>query len=232
MPIIRVPKNSNNPFFMMDNNTINNTKLSLQATAILTYLISKPDNWVVRITDIVSHFSNGYTSVRSAFKELVSAGYIVHKPVRSKNGKMLYYDYIVYENPFKSNPNINNLHIANPKPLHDFKQVVNRRLTNTKKESNTDPKTTKYYNKSNPLSVVQDDPSLKPIKHETVLLLYEFGIRNYKKLFDLFPIGDIFDYVDWMIPFKSKIRNKFGFLITALRERWSDPEAFRKARMP
>lgn len=232
MPIIRVPKNSDNPFFMMDNNTINNTKLSLQATAILTYLISKPDNWVVRIKDIVSHFTNGYTSVRSAFKELVSAGYLVHKPVRSNNGRMLYYDYIVYENPYKSNPTINKLHRDSPKPLHDFKQVVNRKLTNTKKERNTNPVTTESSNKSSSLSVAKEDPSLEDAKQTVKLSLYEFGIKNYQKLFNLFDIGDIFDYVDWMMPFKHKIRNKFGFLYTALKEKWSDPELFIKSRMP
>jgi len=232
MPIIRVPKNSNNPFFMMDNNTINNTKLSLQATAVLTYLISKPDNWQVSIRDIVSHFTNGFSSVRSAIKELINSGYLVRQTVRHNNGKINRFDYIVYENPFISNPNINKLRKSSTKPFHQNQQMETHSLNNTKKQNKTNPTTTRSSNKSSSLSDAQDDQFLKESKHYTKLLLYEFGINNCKKLFDLFPIFDILCYVDWMMPFKSKIKNKMGYLITSLRERWSEPELFRKNRMP
>lgn len=232
MSIVHVPKNSNNPFFMCDHNVFGNIKLSLQASAILTYLISKPANWVVRIQDIVSHFTNGAFSVRSAMTELISAGYIVRNPIRSNNGKFIRHDYIVYENPLISNPNINKLHKRNPKPLHQKQQVANPQLNNIKKERNNDSCTTKYYNKFNPLSVAQENLLNEESKHHTKLLLYEFGINNFKKLFDMFPDFDIFCYVDWMMPFKHKIRNKMGYLITALRDRWHEPELFMKSRQP
>lgn len=217
---------------MMDNNTINNCKLSIQASGVLTYLISKPDNWQVRISDVVSHFTNGLHSIKSAFKELIESGYLVRNPVRQNNGKFIRHDYIVYENPYISNPNINKLHKSKPKPLHGNQLVATHPLNNTNKKNKTNLKQQTPPKKYSTSSVVKNDPSLKPIKEETILLLYEFGIKNYKKLFSLFPIGDIFDYLDWMIPFKSKIRNKFGFLFTALNERWSDPENYRKLRIP
>jgi len=232
MSIFRVPKGSNNPFFMMDNNIINNPKLSLQATAVLTYLISKPDDWNVRISDIISHFSNGQTSIRNAINELVFFGYLVRNPVRHNNGKFIRHDYIIHENPYFSNPHFNKPVKSKSKPLRRFQQMVHHSPTNTKRKNKTDPVTTKSYNKSNTLSVAQNHQFLKESKHSTKLLLFEFGIKNCKKLFDMFPDFDIFCYVDWMMPFKSKIRNKMGYLITALREKWSEPELFRKSREP
>ncbi|GAI82737.1 unnamed protein product [marine sediment metagenome] len=122
---------------------------------------------------------------------------------------------------------------SNPKPLHEKQQVAIHQHTNTKKKNKTYLKTTKLFkNLATSSKVVQDDPSLKDIKLETKLLLYEFGIKKAKRLFEIFQVSDIFDYVDWMLPFKNKIRNKTGFLVTALTERRDEPELFRKARLP
>ncbi len=222
MPIIRIPKNSKNPFFMMDNNTINNSKLSLQATAVLTYLISKPDNWHVRILDIVSHFTNGECSVRSAMKELVAAGYIVHKRVYRKNGKMLRYDYIVHENPFISNPNINKLHKDSPKPLHDFKQVVNRKHTNTDIKDNTDKKNVAYTTKEVNTNSSVDVPISNKYKDSLIKLFKKLNIIDHETLFRLFSFKDLQKYTSWISKCNTTIKNPTGYLIAAIKGKWHD----------
>ena len=52
MSIIRVSKNKNNPYFLMNNTGINDKNLSFKAKGVLAYLISKPDNWYINYRDL------------------------------------------------------------------------------------------------------------------------------------------------------------------------------------
>ena len=61
--IFRVKKNADNPFVMIDRRPIENPKLSWKAKGILAYLLSRPDNWVVRLGDLVKHSPDGAFSV-------------------------------------------------------------------------------------------------------------------------------------------------------------------------
>lgn len=97
--IIRTVKNKENPYSQIPNKIINNPNLSYKAKGVLIYLISKPNNWETRISDIVKHGREGETAVSSAIKELEEAGYIIRKKIRGKDGKWAGWETLVFEEP-------------------------------------------------------------------------------------------------------------------------------------
>jgi len=226
MSIIRVVKNKHNPYLIMNKTCLNDKRLSLKAKGLLCYLLSKPDNWYISTNEIVSNNSNGINSIWSAINELVRFGYMYKHRFRNQNGSFHSYNYLVYEHPDKSlsektitSPHSQNQSVGNP-------SVDNQHLLiNNKEVINKDSLTT-LSNRPNERNVAQDDPCLKESKKYTVNLLNELYIKNHKILFDSFDDSDIFYYADWMLTFKSRIKNPTGFIIAALRGRWLDINKF------
>jgi hypothetical protein len=101
--IFRVEKNKDNPFVMIDRRPIENPTLSWRAKGILTYLISRPDNWIVRLGDLVNRSPDGVYAVRSALRELTKAGHLTRREER-ENGKFKQYVLLVHEIPITSTP--------------------------------------------------------------------------------------------------------------------------------
>src|SRR5699024_8438680 len=71
---------------------------------LLTYFLSKPDDWQIYMKDVQNQFKDGETSIRSAMKELIEAGYIYRWRERNEKGQLGSYNYEVYERP-EFNPN-------------------------------------------------------------------------------------------------------------------------------
>lgn len=228
MSIIRVKKDKNNPYLIMNKTCLDDIRLSLKAKGLLCFLLSKPDNWYINTTDIVSCSSNGIDSVWSAIRELVKYGYMYRHRFRTSNGSFHSYNYLVYEHPRKSlsetsvksphreNPSVVNPSLDNPLLLiNKTKKVIKSSLTTLS-------------NKPNITNVAQDDIIQKEFREETSHLLNELYIKNHKILFDSFDDIDIFWYADWMLTFKTRIKNPTGFIISALRERWLDINSYLK----
>ncbi|MBA7604756.1 hypothetical protein ES703_11882 [subsurface metagenome] len=226
MSIIRVVKNKHNPYLIMNKTGLNDKRLSLKAKGLLCYLLSKPDNWYINTKDIIANNDNARASVFSAINELVRFGYMFKHQFRNQNGSFHSYNYLVYEHPLKSlsektitYPQADFPHAVNPHP--DNQHL----LINNKEVINKDPLTT-LSNKPNERNVAQDDLCLKESKEYTIQLLNELYIKNHKILFDSFDDSDIFYYADWMLTFKSRIKNPTGFMIAALKGRWLDVAKF------
>ena len=103
MSMIRTHKREN-PFVQLDKGFIGGNQLSLKATGLLTYFLSKPDDWQIYMKDVQNQFKDGETSIRSAMKELIEAGYIYRWRERNEKGQLGSYNYEVYERP-EFNPN-------------------------------------------------------------------------------------------------------------------------------
>jgi DnaD/phage-associated family protein len=97
--IFRIEKNKDNPFVMMDKRPLENDELSWEAKGILAYLLSRPDNWVVQLQDLLMHATNGSYTVRKAVRELHEAGHMNKRQVR-ENGRIVQWVWDVYEVPF------------------------------------------------------------------------------------------------------------------------------------
>lgn len=98
MSFVRTVKREN-PFIQLDKDFIGNGELSLKATGLLTYFLSKPDGWQIRLKDVKNRFKDGETSIRSALNELMKVGYVYRDRERVEDGTFGDYLYSVYERP-------------------------------------------------------------------------------------------------------------------------------------
>lgn len=101
--IIRVRKDSGQlGYKILASYPANDSKLSWKARGILWYLLEKPDNWKVIISDLVNKSEkDGEAAVRSALKELQDNGYIRRYQERGERGKFGTWVTEVYELPFE-----------------------------------------------------------------------------------------------------------------------------------
>ena len=97
--IIRVKRVVGN-FATMNKGFLEDERLSFKAKGILSYLLSKPDNWKVIVRDIVEHGKDGKSAVYAGLKELREAGYYEKKPIRNEEGsRIVRWESTVYEVP-------------------------------------------------------------------------------------------------------------------------------------
>ncbi|MEN8220826.1 MAG: helix-turn-helix domain-containing protein, partial [Pseudomonadota bacterium] len=96
MCIVRIPKR-NTHFVQIDNNSLSDPSLSMKAKGLLSYLLSCSDNWIIRISHLMKHFSDGKTAIRSALKELETCGYLKRERVNEKGH--IEWRQTVYESP-------------------------------------------------------------------------------------------------------------------------------------
>lgn len=83
-------------FTIVPNEILNDERLSWKAKGLLSYLLSKPDNWEARIEDLYNKSTDGYTSLRSGIEDLIICGYMELKNVyNEKDGKFTgrYYEF-------------------------------------------------------------------------------------------------------------------------------------------
>lgn len=222
MSIIRVKKDKNHPYLIMNKTGLNDKRLSLKAKGLLCYLLSKPDNWYIDTKELTSNNSNGLKSILSTINELVHFSYIQKLQLRNNNGQYQNYNYLVFENPYSPNPIKTTTSPKRPfrltdNPLTDKDTL----LINNKKESNDTTATPhSKYPSFNTMSAADID--ILNTKTETKKLLNQLKIKNHKKLFDIFPISDIFKYATWIHDRNVRMKNPTGFLITAIKQKWID----------
>ncbi len=96
MCIIRVAKNSQNQFTRVDRRYLESPVLSLKAKGLLTYLLSKPNHWQIKLRELQQSNADGKDAIRSTIKELERQGYMVRKVTRDARGRF-HTDYTIYE---------------------------------------------------------------------------------------------------------------------------------------
>jgi hypothetical protein len=91
MAIIRVhnPKN----YTVINNDLINDTTIDWRELGLLTYLLSKPDNWEVSVSHLQKIRKTGRDSIYKSLKKLMSSGYVIGK---AKQGG---FEYTVFDSP-------------------------------------------------------------------------------------------------------------------------------------
>jgi DnaD/phage-associated family protein len=101
MSIIRVRKDAN--YFSASNEPFNDTRLSWESRGLMGYLLSKPNNWEVRMSDLEKQGPAGNHKLRRMLAELRAYGYMNRIRVTVENNK---FDWIteVFESP-SQNPN-------------------------------------------------------------------------------------------------------------------------------
>ena len=97
--IIRVIKNRDNPYTMINREGFEDERLSWEARGVLGYLLVKPDNWVIRFWDLVNRYAGcGRDKMRRILGELEAAGYLWRERTNDQDGRIMWVNRI-YECP-------------------------------------------------------------------------------------------------------------------------------------
>lgn len=116
--------------------------LSMKAKGLMAYILSLPDDWKTIINELVNHFSDGITAIRTTFAELEEHGYMVKETIRNPDGTFKEIIYHIYEIPnsaeenglnSESDPDSGNPHMD--KPDMDKPDAENLTLLSTKELS-------------------------------------------------------------------------------------------------
>lgn len=97
MSVIKIKKPEK--YTIIANDVINNSKLTWEARGLLVYLLSKPNNWTVRVTDLTNQSPSGVKVIRRLIKELSDHGYISRERKQDPETKQFTWDTTVREEP-------------------------------------------------------------------------------------------------------------------------------------
>ncbi len=87
--------NKTRDYTVINNTFIRDTGLSWKAKGVMTYLLSLPDNWEIRLSEVKNHATDGKDSLYSAVKELKEKGYLVY--IKERNEKGGFTGKVIYE---------------------------------------------------------------------------------------------------------------------------------------
>lgn len=132
-------------YVTIENSMFEDNRISWKAKGLLGYLLTKPDGWIVRITDLVKHSTDGDKAIRSAIKELKTYGYLTFTRTKNEkgqwNGTIWEYDDIPMFDVLDSekvDEKSQTLESQGIDPYADFRHVENRHAENGTHISNKD----------------------------------------------------------------------------------------------
>lgn len=97
MSIYRAPRPEAN-WTQIRNEIIHDQRITFKATAVLIFVLSKPDNWRTSTKHLATVKREGIDAIRTAMTELESAGYIKRRRYQDEGGKWQY-DTLVFDTP-------------------------------------------------------------------------------------------------------------------------------------
>jgi len=116
-------------YFTMSNHGINNDALSFKAKGLLAYLMSKPDKWEIRVSDLCKHASDGEASIRAGLAELEKFGYLARKRENLPDGRFQWIS-VVSDKPLpaskRTSPDDRKLAPSSDFPQMEKPQMENR----------------------------------------------------------------------------------------------------------
>lgn len=141
--IFRKNKNNANPYARIDKAFLNDERLSFRAKGIMSYLLSKPDDWELNTRELQKASKEGRDAVRAAVKELIEFGYVRYKKIHVQ-GKFQHM-YTVHEEPNEGNAEIKEPKTEKPEPEKPEPENPDTEKTDT--ESQCDNKQMNLSNK-------------------------------------------------------------------------------------
>lgn len=222
--IIKIQKREN-PYLQIDKSCVNNEKLSWKAKGMLAYLLSKPDDWQVYLTDLKNKATDGMRSVSSGIRELEQHHYIEKKKKRNKKGRFEGWEYLVYEQPRCQKGISVRAKTETPKPESGKPENGKQHATNNK---DTKKEKTKLFVLKDYLELMKTDPKrhiqiiavwieakgLKPDNKDQVQSIITRNLRPAKLLVgykddDIIETVKIIRNTDWIRKFELETVSKF-----------------------
>lgn len=155
--IIRVSKGKDNPFVMINKLTLTDSALTWEARGVLAYLLSKPDDWTVRVWDLIRQGPGGRQRMQRILNELETAGYMQRRRLRNGNGTF-HWETVIYERPTIDQATIGGKPVhgsaTHGKPVHILRTDP----------TNNDPTKNEKKDISSPVGEVREKPSAKEVR--------------------------------------------------------------------
>jgi len=110
-------------FVQIENVSLEDPNLSWQGKGLLSYLLSRPDNWTISLSNLIKQGTDGQTATRTALKELEARGYLRRERICDEKGRIVKWEKVIYETP-SLNPDWQGAECepkeaANPKDSYD-----------------------------------------------------------------------------------------------------------------
>lgn len=86
-------------YTVMDNTFIKDTSLSAKAKGVMSFLLSLPDDWKLKTSELHRYFADGATAIRTAVKELLEHGYLYREQLLDEHGRFAGVLYRIIEVP-------------------------------------------------------------------------------------------------------------------------------------
>ena len=115
--IMRISKREN--YSIISNSLLTDKRLSWAARGLMAYLMTKPNNWEVRQSDLIAQSPAGRVVIERCIKELKELGYIHQDRVRDSDGRYKTITF-VYE---ESSPPLSIIHSGKPVSLVSTEKV-------------------------------------------------------------------------------------------------------------
>ena len=107
--IIRIKKHESS-FVIIDKRPLENAVLSWRAKGLLAYLLTKPENWVVVMSDLITRSRDRRQSTQKAFWELRDHGHATLETVRDERGRIMGKEWHIHE----AAKRIRSIHVREP----------------------------------------------------------------------------------------------------------------------
>lgn len=129
MSIVRVEHNSQNPFVMINKNSLWDDELSLEAVGLWSRLLSKPDDWQISVTNLSKSCKCPVKRIYRLLNELIKTGYAVRVQTNGKEKKgFSKVSYVIYE--FKKISTLSQKRLS-AEPLSAKRDTTNTEYTKT-----------------------------------------------------------------------------------------------------
>ena len=92
--------------FTIDQRTIEDESLSWAALGLLSYLLSRPDGWILRVEELCECGDLGRDGIYRLLNELREADYMTYEQERDEYGRICRGTYTIYETPDLPDPHV------------------------------------------------------------------------------------------------------------------------------
>lgn len=97
--IFRKPHSRDHPYAIVSKTVFEDPEISWKAKGIMGYLLSRPDDWQVWLSDLIKRSTDGRHAVRTAVLELEITGYMTRHQTRDTDGTFSGYEIHIHEHP-------------------------------------------------------------------------------------------------------------------------------------
>jgi predicted transcriptional regulator len=128
--ILKIKHGPEKPYVMLDKASLWDKKLSLKAVGLWARLMSRPDDWVIRVSELAVSCDLNKETIYKIINELIKEGYAYRrKIIDPETGQFLCFETYVFEVK-QSEEDIQKMFPHTEKPYMGFPDAVNPDTTN------------------------------------------------------------------------------------------------------